>query len=808
MKRSVILSVVGLATAVVAASQSPSGISSRQAYLLQQIDSWSVSTSMWVAMVNDPYPSVRARAMQAVASNVGAQRIELASLYIRDPDPLVREQVMLAAGRLGPDGLQLARQGLGDGSPAVRQAAAWAACLGGPEAFAALARLLLTERSRPVLETTLANLWRLEGMPWETQAARYVGHTDVYLRRAAAYSLSRTDSQAARPAQRELATDSEAVIRATALQGFGRGELSDVDLKVVLDALDDSDWRVRAAACRALAAHDSLEISEAAAREISREFSSPYPQLAVSAIAAAGRQPGVGTTSELRAVVQSGEPWLAAEALQALSRRDPGGAAKIARSWLADSTLWRRRAAARTAVRLGEEIEALATADSDPAVRLAWLESLSPQQAGERTEELLAIVSNDPDVPMRTQALSLLRANGSAPGVTRLLKFYREWASDEMPDARAEAIVAALAASDAGAQRDGVLEIGLTDPNPAVAAMVTNGARGLGDEAALPPRQARHEQSWYQELTGWVDEPRWLDVVTVRGTFRVRLDLDATPITSREIWDLASRGFYDGLDFHRVVPNFVVQGGDPRGDGWGWPGFVLADEPSLNPFDSWRVGIATSGPNTGGCQFFVTLMPADHLTGHYTNFGEVVAGREVLTRVEVGDRILRVRTLAGAEPPPLPPVLVGELSWADLAAVPGWEEERAAYQPDEEAVEKLRMAGAQYEILVVLGTWCSDSKREVPRLEKIVEAVGSETLATRFIGVDRTKWVRGLEFPPGLLPDDTAERVPTIIVIGADGEELGRVVETAQHPLEQMLVDFVVLREGQPEADNSAFDTM
>ena len=208
-----------------------------------------------------------------------------------------------------------------------------------------------------------------------------------------------------------------------------------------------------------------------------------------------------------------------------------------------------------------------------------------------------------------------------------------------------------LAASDAGAQRDGVLEIGLTDPNPAVAAMVTNGARGLGDEAALPPRQARHDDEWYQELTEWVGEPRWLDVVTDRGTFRVRLDLDATPMTSREIWDLAASGFYDGLDFHRVVPNFVVQGGDPRGDGWGWPGFVLADEPSLVPFDSWRVGIATSGPNTGGCQFFVTLMPADHLTGHYTNFGEVVAGREVLTRVEVGDRILRVQTLAGAEPP-------------------------------------------------------------------------------------------------------------------------------------------------------------
>ena len=91
----------------------------------------------------------------------------------------------------------------------------------------------------------------------------------------------------------------------------------------------------------------------------------------------------------------------------------------------------------------------------------------------------------------------------------------------------------------------------------------------------------------------------------------------------------------------------MVQGGDPRGDGWGGPGFALPDEPSLVPFDSWRVGIATSGPNTGGCQLFVTLLPADRLTGHYTNFGEVVSGREVLTELRVGDRIRTIRAVTG-----------------------------------------------------------------------------------------------------------------------------------------------------------------
>ncbi len=652
MRGRLLLLVGALAVAVVASSQSPGGSASRQAYLLREIDSWSVSPSMWLAMVEDPYPTVRERAVEAVASNVGVQSIELAALYVQDPDPVVREQVMLAAGRLGPGGLQLALQGLKDSSPVVRQAAAWAACHGGPEAFAALTRLLLVERSRPVLETALANLWRQEDEPWEAQAARYSKHADVFLRRAAAYSLSRTGSQAARHAQRQFVADEEAVIRATALRGFERGELANEDLAVVLDAVDDSDWRVRAAACRVLAAHGALEIPAAKGGEISRELTSPYPQLAASAVAAAGSQPGVGTTSDLRALVQGDEPWLAAVALEALSRRSPAEAGEIVRPWLTSSELWRRRAAARASARLGGELASLAATDSSPSVRLAWIEGLGPEDARARTKDLLAVVGQDQDAVVRAAALALLRENGSAPGVSRLLSLYRAWATDAMPDARAEAIVAALAASEAGSRRAEILRIGLADPNPAVAAMVTNGARGLGDEVALPPRKARHDPSWYEELTAWVEEPRWLDVETVRGTFRIRLDLDSTPITAREIWDLAASGFYDGLDFHRVVPNFVVQGGDPRGDGWGWPGFVLADEPSLVPFDSWRVGIATSGPNTGGCQFFVTLMPADHLTGHYTNIGEVVAGREVLTEIRVGDRILRVRTLTGAEPPP------------------------------------------------------------------------------------------------------------------------------------------------------------
>ena len=643
-----------LLAAVTVAAQTPK-TASRQSYLLQDLDRWSLNTSIAVAMLDDPFPEIRAQAVQVMASSTDASQVQLLARYLTDGDPRVRRNVMLAAGRMGEPGLGLALHGLKDSTPAVRQAAAWAACHGGSSAFEGLSRLLLTERSGPVLESLLANLWRFDELPWQRVVSVYAGNSDVFLRRAAAYSLSRTGAESARGAQRKLVADDEPVIRATALRGFERGSLVQADLEVVLPALADQDWRVRAAACRVLAAQDPVDVPPASARAIVESFASPRPHLAVSAIAAAAAQPNVGTTKELHAVVSGGEPWLASEALAALSRRSQSEAAETAKQWLQSEDAWRRRAAARVAADSGAEVEKLAAADDDAAVRLAWLGSLDEEESRARRAQLLGMVSGDPDPAVRAQALSLLRAADAAPGVERLVSLYAAWAKDTMPDARAEAIVAALAAAGDEDVRRGILKLGLEDPDPTVVAMVVNSARGLDIEVALPAREPRHGRRFYKELPEWAAVPRWLDVVTDRGTFRIRLDLETAPLTSREIWDLAVDGFYDGLGFHRVVPNFVVQGGDPRGDGWGGPSFAIPDEPSLTPFDSWRVGIATSGPETGGCQLFVTLMPADHLTGHYTNFGEVVAGREVLTKIRVGDRILTIRTLSGDKPPPLPP---------------------------------------------------------------------------------------------------------------------------------------------------------
>lgn len=654
MRRSWTLCGMTLLFAVaVAVAQTPGSTASRRAFLWRALDSWSLPLSQAVAMRQDPYPSVRAQAAGVMASMVEAKRLLLLARYAADSEARVREQVMLAAGRMGEPGLNLALRGLGDATPLVRQAAVWAASHGGVQGFEALSKHVKEERSREVLETLLANLWRFEDVPWHELAARYAASDDVYLRRAAAYSLSRTGADNARAAQRQLAEDPHAVVRATALRGFEHGTLEEDDLAVVQAALADSDWRVRSAGCRVLAAQDPIALSPEAVLAVVEAFSSTHPHLAASAVAAAAKQPSIGDARRLLSIAGGDDRWLAAEAVVALAKRDATSAVAVSQRWFGSDDLWRRRAAARTAVDLGAEAEKVAANDAEPSVRLAWLSTLDDEGARHRKEILIDMLDNDPDPAVRAQVLSLLRSAGNAPGVEKLLGFLTNWKSDVMPDARAEALIAAIAASATTEERAGIIALGLADRDPAVAAHFVNGADSLGLDVTLPAREPRHGKLWYEALSDWVEEARWLDVATTRGAFRVRLDLTAAPLTAREISDLAAGGFYDGLEFHRVVPNFVVQGGDPRGDGWGGPGFTVADEPSLTPFDSWRVGVATSGPHTGGCQLFFTLLPADHLTGHYTNLGEVVAGRDVLTTIRVGDTILSITPRSGDNPPPL-----------------------------------------------------------------------------------------------------------------------------------------------------------
>jgi cyclophilin family peptidyl-prolyl cis-trans isomerase/HEAT repeat protein len=136
--------------------------------------------------------------------------------------------------------------------------------------------------------------------------------------------------------------------------------------------------------------------------------------------------------------------------------------------------------------------------------------------------------------------------------------------------------------------------------------------------------------------------PTTIRLRTTRGIIRARLWVDDAPRTAANLVALARKKLYDKLTFHRVVPDFVSQGGDPRGDGAGGPGYMIPCEIGMRRYGEGVLGMALSGRDTGGSQFFFTHAPAPHLDGRYTAFGEVVSGLDVVDALVEGDVILEL----------------------------------------------------------------------------------------------------------------------------------------------------------------------
>ncbi len=153
-------------------------------------------------------------------------------------------------------------------------------------------------------------------------------------------------------------------------------------------------------------------------------------------------------------------------------------------------------------------------------------------------------------------------------------------------------------------------------------------------------------------LLEWLKTHNEIRVQTTRGEFIIRLIPDEAPFTCISLASLIRKNFYSGLNFHRVVPNFVAQGGDPRGDGWGGPGFAIRSEFAFATYDRGFVGVASSGKDTEGCQFFVTHSKQPHLDGRYTIFGKVSVGMGVVDQLQVGDRIESISFVSTDAMPP------------------------------------------------------------------------------------------------------------------------------------------------------------
>ena len=131
------------------------------------------------------------------------------------------------------------------------------------------------------------------------------------------------------------------------------------------------------------------------------------------------------------------------------------------------------------------------------------------------------------------------------------------------------------------------------------------------------------------------------DIKTSKGTIEVKLTPDKTPVTVANFVNLAQKGFYNGVTFHRVIPDFMIQGGDPTGTGAGGPGYRFEDEfnPALRHDSPGVLSMANAGPGTNGSQFFITHVATPWLDGKHSVFGKVVKGQDVVNAIRQGDKI-------------------------------------------------------------------------------------------------------------------------------------------------------------------------
>jgi cyclophilin family peptidyl-prolyl cis-trans isomerase len=390
-------------------------------------------------------------------------------------------------------------------------------------------------------------------------------------------------------------------------------------------------------------------------------FDHPEPGVRVAALDASAAWLGEPTLSAALARRVSATDlsvWERTRALLALAGGEDPRAEELALSLAQDDDPVLRAAAATAAAELaapGRAMAEILAEDPSPRVRQAAAESLraSAVAAEVPAAELAAVVAPflaDPDSGVRTGALGFLEDHP----VVALDLLERSALSSLQSDGleeRLAAVAAVAARAEAEPTERGslvrVLETLVTEGELPTRRAAARALEELGGERiAVGAVAISRGAEVYQRMLLEAARPRLARVETDRGAFTLRLHCPDFPLTCLNFLQLAEGGFYDGLVFHRVVPDFVVQAGDPRGDGWGGPGYQIRDEIGRLRYDRGVLGMALAGADTGGSQWFVTLAPQPHLDGGYTAFGEVVAGLEVLDRLHQGDTILSVREVS------------------------------------------------------------------------------------------------------------------------------------------------------------------
>jgi cyclophilin family peptidyl-prolyl cis-trans isomerase/HEAT repeat protein len=575
------------------------------------------------ALLEDPMPFVREEAAFALGQlgwkkeAAGGREVEILkklSAILRDKRASVRAAAVEALGKVGGEETwDLVAPAFNDKEESVRAASVMA--------FFRARMILKLRYSKPPAELVDARRIRLEGFATDKSAR---------VREAVAYFFARNAEPKAEAAMKKLAADSAGNVRL-----FAYAALAKMKSKTPpAQGLQDEQPAVRIAAVGAAVA-GGAPVPESLLED-------SFWSVRAAAAAALKDSPALRRSFE-----KDVSPSVRAEALKALAKTDPA-----LLSTAAKSELWQvREAAALASEALGagreKFLDALFAADKDRLVRAAALEALLALP-GETTFAQLKTSLASPELSERSTAVGALAERKETDVAALAEKTYQASQDPKWVETREDLVGALEKLGDEPGLRKA-----LQDPDRGVRAKAKSAllARGVHDLPADP--EPPFTLSPFRDQT-FSREPR-VEFETSKGKFTVELYPLAAPIHVADFIGHAKAGFYDGLLWHRVIPNFVAQGGDPDGTGFGGAGYSLRAEINRKPFARGALGMPRSqGFDTGGGQVFFSLVPTPHLEGQYTVYGQVVDGAPVLDLLERGDRILKVRILKGKfRPTPL-----------------------------------------------------------------------------------------------------------------------------------------------------------
>ncbi len=379
------------------------------------------------------------------------------------------------------------------------------------------------------------------------------------------------------------------------------------------------------------------------------------PTLRLEAVNAVGALVSTEHVNLLLDLVSNSVPGIRAAALQALARVDPDtfltalAGLDADREWtvrVATASALGTLPAAQSQPRLTVMLQ-----DQDQKVIPAVLAALGSSKATGIDRVLLDRLAS-PDLSVRAAAANALADLKIAAAAQPLADAYRRAVTEDSYTARAAAL-GALARLDPAAARPVLVEA-LKDRDWAVRvralALLKEQSVTGQDDAARPATAGRPvtDPQW-QAIVNPPYSPRAL-IDTDKGTIELELAIIDAPLTVANFIALARKGFFRNNAIHRLVPDFVVQAGDPRGDGEGGPGYTIRDELNELPYLRGTAGMALDWEDTGGSQFFITHSPQPHLDARYTVFGRVVNGMDVIDRLVQWDVIRNVRIRDGVNP--------------------------------------------------------------------------------------------------------------------------------------------------------------